>query len=177
MMDILLKKGADPHARNGKVGKTPVCDMLDKSYLPGILTFLKYDRFDIHAPVYDGLQALSILAYKESGHIDLELTRFLISKGARCTDTSTIASTLEGNVSPLHIICETPKAAKNVVEFAEIMLSNGVDVNTKTSKQRTPLSIAVAHNKGNLVRFFLNNGANTQLTCSEDGENVIMILA
>ena len=107
----------------------------------------------------DGFTPLGFAAY--FGHI--ELVKIMIERGADVNFHSKNAQ----NVAPLH----SAVSAKHT-EIIDLLIKNGADINAKQENNVTPLMQAAHHGDIEMVRKFLELGANKSAVTS-DGKTAL----
>jgi ankyrin repeat protein len=132
------------------VGTLPLHDAVRKNDLTHIEQLLDqgYDVNQIEAAT--GITALDLAATSNR----LSIVNLLLSRGA----DPNLRNRKE-NDTPLHSVT-SPLSS---VEVAELLISNGADVNAQTKSGSTPLTMAIANRLVDFVRLFLSRGANTEL--------------
>lgn len=61
-------------------------------------------------------------------------------------------------------------------EHAKLLLKHGADINSTDEDGNPPLFYAIAHNKGYMADFLLNNGARRDIINNEGGRVIDIIV-
>ena len=153
---LLLERGADVNAKD-QSGRTVLMIAAEAMVSNGIrppteefvrrfmdvLTLFVTSRADVNAKNNDGRTALFIAA----GNGDVNLTKFLLDHGADVN-----ASDREGRTALTHAV------SGGSTDLVKILLAKGADVNAGPAA-RTPLSLATALHKTDIVQLLINAGA------------------
>ena len=184
--EMLVQKGADPNARDGK-GVTPLYAAISAKDMQ-LVALLLDKGADVNAKVVLGFTALHLAATKG----DKGITALLLERGAdvNARDDNGItplhrtaadghydagvllldkgadfkAADSEG-VLPIHWACAKPVSAK----LAAAIIERGADVNAKDNQGRTPLHWAAKYNCVDGVKLLLEKKADPALTDAEGG--------
>jgi ankyrin repeat protein len=144
-MDLLLKKGADPNARN-KLGETPLmwCSHdLTRSKL------LLDHKADINATTNAGNTALLIAC---TGDGQREMINLLLEKGA-----DPLAKNDKGETTLMRV------ALFGDTAVARILLNRGIAINVKNTDAETALAMATKTVNKEMVYWLLDNGADANI--------------
>jgi|GEM_PF-2312432 len=148
----LLKKGADPNARN-VVSWTPLHVAASKNHIEITKLLLEHGA-DPNVQEEHGRTPLHVAASKN--HVDV--VKLLLERGA---DPNTQD---ENGHTPLHY-----SAFYGQVDVVRLLLEHGADPNIQNKDGETPLHVAASEGHVDIVRLLLEHGANPTLK-DKDGK-------
>jgi len=152
---FLLDHGANANAEN-KRGQKPLHLLLEGDHnSQDVLTFalLLLERgADVDAQDKDHATPLHFASY----HGKLEIARVLLNHDANANAENNWGKT------PLHLVLEGNHGSESQdsLALARLLLTRGADVNVRDKDHTTPLTFAAFHGKLEMVRVFLDHGAN-----------------
>ncbi len=139
----LLKKGADPNAKN-EYGWTPLHEAAFRGHVDVVKLLLEHSA-DPNIQNERGWTPLHLAAFW--GRVDV--VRLFLERGVDPNIKDKYGST------PLHIA-----AIRDHVDVARLLLQYGVDPNVQDKRGWTPLHVAAIRGRVDVVRFLLEHGAN-----------------